>query len=279
VPRLGRRARGAVLGPCAHVHARLRGGRRRRADRRPRPHAERGRRRPGPAPAHGRRLGGRGLRRGSRPELPGGAHPPQAREHVLMRLAARVEHAFSPGGALERHWPEWEERPGQRAFAIEVAGTIERGGVLLAEAPTGVGKSLAYLLPAALHVIENGARVVVATATRSLQDQLVERDLPALEKATGLRIPHARLKGKANYVCPRALLTAVAHGAEERALLDELRAWAASDPRGDLDTFPASDAEAFRRVRSRVAADPLACAGPTCRRGGDCFWVRARRAA
>jgi len=194
-------------------------------------------------------------------------------------MASRVNELLAPGGALGRRWPRFESRPAQLQMARDVAGTIERGGILLAEAPTGVGKSLAYLLPAALHVVERGARVVVATATRSLQDQLVERDLPALEKATGLRIPHARLKGKANYVCPRALLTAVAHGAEERALLEELRAWAASDPRGDLDTFPASDPEAFRRVRPRVAADPLACAGSTCRRGGDCFWVRARRAA
>src|SRR5262245_3174966 len=185
-------------------------------------------------------------------------------------MPSRVEELLGAGGALGRRWPRFESRPAQLEMARDVATTIDRGGVLLAEAPTGVGKSLAYLLPAALHVLEHGARVVVATATRSLQDQLVDRDLPALEAALGLRIPYARLKGKANYVCPRALIAAVAHGAEERAVLEELRAWAASDPRGDLDTFAASDAEAFRRVRSRVAADPLACAGSTCRRGGEC---------
>ena len=62
-----------------------------------------------------------------------------------MGLAERVERALLSGGTLARAWPHWEERPGQRAFAIEVAHALERGGVLLAEAPTGVGKSLAYL--------------------------------------------------------------------------------------------------------------------------------------
>src|SRR6185503_16461068 len=140
-----------------------------------------------------------------RPRLPRWPHPPAARERVLMALAERVERAFLSGGALARAWPQWEERPGQRAFAIEVAHALERGGVLLAEAPTGVGKSLASLLPAVLHAVEHGERVVVATCTRSLQDQLHERDVPALLGALGIDLPYAVLKGKQNYLCPRAL--------------------------------------------------------------------------
>src|SRR5215471_10532495 len=186
-----------------------------------------------------------------------------------MSLATRVERAFLPGGALARAWPEWEERPGQRAFAIEVAHSIERGGVLLAEAPTGVGKSLAYLLPAVLHAVEHQERVVVATCTRSLQDQLHERDVPALLEALGLQLPHAVLKGKQNYLCPRALELeapeeeegndetdelgqALAAWREPKAsasqdvqheLLESLREWAARDPAGDLDRFDAFDGD------------------------------------
>jgi len=236
-----------------------------------------------------------------------------------MSLAARVEEALAEGGPLARAWPEWEERPGQRELAIEVARTLERGGVLLAEAPTGVGKSLAYLLPAVLHAAESGERVVVATCTRSLQDQLHERDLPALLDALGLELPFATLKGKQNYLCPRALelaggeetdedwgseawgdetldaggvgretRTSGTRGSEakgravsnvQRELLRAVREWAASDPSGDLDRFDAFDGEAFRRLRPSLATDPSACAAASCRRARECFWLRARRRA
>jgi Rad3-related DNA helicase len=196
-----------------------------------------------------------------------------------MALVARVEQAFAPGGALARHWPEWEERAGQRTLAIEVARTLEQGGVLMAEAPTGVGKSLAYLLPAVLYAAETGERVVVATCTRSLQDQLHERDLPAVLAALGLELPVALLKGKQNYLCPRALEIASGDGEAELEVLESVRAWAARDPFGDLDRFAHEDGEAFRRIRSRVATDPSACTSATCRRGRECFWARARRRA
>ncbi len=196
-----------------------------------------------------------------------------------MSLVTRVEHAFDPGGALASHWPDWEERAGQRELSLEVARTFEHGGVLLAEAPTGVGKSLAYLLPAVLHAVATGERVVVATCTRSLQDQLFERDLPAVLSALGLSLPVALLKGKQNYLCPRALDIASADGDEELEVLEGLRTWSAADGVGDLDRFPHLDGEAFRRVRARVATDPSACTAATCRRGRECFWARARRRA
>ncbi len=196
-----------------------------------------------------------------------------------MALVQLVEHAFAPGGVLARHWPQWEARPGQRTLAIEVARTFEHGGVLMAEAPTGVGKSLAYLLPAVLHAAETGERVVVATCTRSLQDQLYERDLPAVLAALGVELPVAILKGKQNYLCPRALELASGDGDDEQAILESLRAWAARDPFGDLDRFEHADGEGFRRIRARVATDPSACTSATCRRARECFWARARRRA
>ena len=196
-----------------------------------------------------------------------------------MTLAERVESLLAPGGRLSARWPRYEDRPAQRQMARDVAATLEAGGVLLAEAPTGVGKSLAYLLPAVLLALEQDRRVVVSTCTKSLQDQLFERDLPALLEAIGVALPCARLKGKQNYLCPRALEAADAEGAEERESLEELKRWAAAEETGDLDRFPASDPEAYRRVRGRVQTDPVACAGTTCRRGRECFWVRARRRA
>ncbi len=196
-----------------------------------------------------------------------------------MRLSERVESLLAPGGKLSRHWPRYEDRLAQRQMARDVAETMEAGGVLLAEAPTGVGKSLAYLLPTVLLASDSDRRVVVATCTKSLQDQLFERDLPALLEALGMTLPCARLKGKQNYLCPRALEAADAEGAEERESLEELKRWAGAEDTGDLDRFPASDPEAWRRFRGRVATDPVACSGAPCRRGRECFWVRARRRA
>ncbi len=196
-----------------------------------------------------------------------------------MALVERVGALLAPQGALAERWPRFERRPGQVRMALDVARVLEQGGVLQAEAPTGVGKSLAYMLPALLFASERDACVVVATATKSLQDQLCERDVPRLAAVLGLEVPVARLKGKANYLCPRLLQGARARGEEERALLEDLRAWAAQEEEADLDAFPARDPEAFRRVRGRIATDPIACSGTQCRRGKECFWVRARRRA
>jgi len=196
-----------------------------------------------------------------------------------VRLSERVEALLAPAGLLSARWPRYEDRLAQRQMARDVAETLETGGVLLAEAPTGVGKSLAYLLPAVLMALESDRRVVVSTCTKSLQDQLFERDLPALLEALGVALPCARLKGKQNYLCPRALEAADAEGAEERESLEELKRWAVAEEAGDLDRFPASDPEAWRRVRGRVQTDPVACSGATCRRGRECYWVRARRRA
>jgi Rad3-related DNA helicase len=196
-----------------------------------------------------------------------------------LSLRQEVEAAFAAGGALASGWPRYEERAAQRALAADIARTLEDGGLLMAEAPTGIGKSLAYLLPAVLMARDSELRVVVATCTRSLQDQLYERDLPALLEVLGVKLATARLKGKQNYLCPKALEIRSGRGAEEEETLEALREWASSDPHGDLDRFPAEDPESFRRVRSRVAADPDACTLATCRRGRECFWVKARRQA
>ena len=196
-----------------------------------------------------------------------------------MTLEARVRELMGPGGRLSLRWPRYEERQAQVELAGDIAATLERGGVQLAEAPTGIGKSLAYLLPGVLATLERDVRIVVATCTRSLQDQLIERDLPALLGALEVRVPFARLKGKQNYLCPRSLDLVEGRGAEETEVLESLRRWSAEDPEGDLDRFSPEDAEAFRRVRGRVATDPTACTMATCGRGRECFWVRARRRA
>jgi ATP-dependent DNA helicase DinG len=120
-------------------------------------------------------------------------------------LPDRVEEAFSKTGPLAAAFDGYEPRPGQQQLAEEVARTFASGGTLVAEAGTGTGKSLAYLLPA----LESGQRVVVATATKALQEQLLTKDVPAAAAALGRDVRVAVLKGRQNYLCRRSL-----HGLE-----------------------------------------------------------------
>ena len=115
---------------------------------------------------------------------------------------------FGAGGALEHAVPGFRQRPQQVEFAQAVLDTIESGGVLIAEAGTGTGKTFAYLVPALLA----GGRVIVSTGTKTLQDQLFHRDLPRVREALGASIDVALLKGRANYVCLHHLEAAVAQG-------------------------------------------------------------------
>ena len=104
---------------------------------------------------------------------------------------------LGPDGLMARALPGFEWRPAQLAFARQVADVMARGGVLLAEAGTGTGKTLAYLVPAA----QSGRRVVVSTGTRALQDQLANKDLPVLRAALPGGVSSAILKGRRNYLC------------------------------------------------------------------------------
>ena len=106
---------------------------------------------------------------------------------------------FSPGGVLEQNAPGYACRPDQQSYAEAVAAAMEAGGVLVAEAATGTGKTLAYLLPALL----SNKKVVVSTATKTLQTQIVEREAKLLTRVLGRPVSAALLKGRENYLCVR----------------------------------------------------------------------------
>src|SRR5436305_12781894 len=114
-----------------------------------------------------------------------------------------MEEVFGPGGTLAHALPEYEPRVEQTALAAAVERALSFGEHLLAEAGTGTGKSLAYLIPA----LESGQRVVVATATKALQEQLLVKDVPAAARALGRDVDVVVLKGRQNYVCRRQLST------------------------------------------------------------------------
>ena len=123
--------------------------------------------------------------------------PAVPRRQELTPLAERVAAAFAPDGALARVLPDFEPRAGQVDMALAVARAFDEGGVLLAEAGTGTGKTLAYLVPAIL----SRQRILISTGTRNLQEQIYFKDIPALGDALDVPFTATLMKGRANYVC------------------------------------------------------------------------------
>src|SRR5262245_46115720 len=124
---------------------------------------------------------------------------PGPRPRTFERGALRVAEVFRAGGRLAKSHPSYERRDGQEEMALAVEEALARGRRLLIEAGTGVGKTLAYLVPAAL----SGKRVVVSTGTKNLQDQIVEKDLPFVVERLGIPVSATAVKGRDNYLCLR----------------------------------------------------------------------------
>ncbi len=194
-----------------------------------------------------------------------------------MSLGARVDAIFSPGGPLAQTLVAFEPRDGQRRMAAAVADTLEDGGVLLVEAGTGTGKSLAYLVPAIL----SGQRVVVSTGTKNLQEQIFTKDLPLLARVLPVSFTATCMKGRGNYLCLQryeAFKEAPALRTDgDRVHLALIEAWAEVTETGDraeIDELP--DDLPFW---PQIAATSETCAGPTCPRYTDCFVTRMRQRA
>ena len=175
--------------------------------------------------------------------------------------------------------PGYEERREQLELAGAIEATMDGGGVLVAEAGTGIGKSLAYLIPA-LARAEMGERVVVSTHTLPLQDQLMRKDLPALQAALGTDVPVAALKGRSNYLCPRrwqAFRGTAATRDEVRLALKTL-VWRQTTETGDRAEITLMGSEGA--LWPRISADDETCDGRRCARvAGGCYLQRARETA
>lgn len=188
-------------------------------------------------------------------------------------------------GTLQSRHPGWQERPAQRAMARAAHETLAAADTLLVEAGTGVGKSLAYLLPA-LYRAAQGERVVIATHTLALQDQLWVKDLPEALAAMNLdTLPVALLKGRSRYVCllkaEDLLMEVGTLGLEEedRVALASFLVWLQETEDGEQDDWGSGRAPETMSVWERVQADVEACAGARCRFAGPCFLRRSRRLA
>jgi Rad3-related DNA helicase len=198
--------------------------------------------------------------------------------------ADSVAAVFEPGGPLEARSRAYEHREEQVAMARAVAEAFNGSHILLVEAGTGVGKSLAYLVPAALWASANGAPVVVSTNTKNLQAQLFEKDLPLLREVLGVPFRAALIKGRRNYLCARKLSYLLRTAGQdldrtERGWLAAVLPWAAGTDTGDFaETFMEGRAE-FAPLAARLSSAFEECAGPECPRRQVCFLYRARRRA
>jgi len=186
---------------------------------------------------------------------------------------------------LSRLRPDWEERPGQLEMARLWAETLEQGGVLMVEAPTGIGKSLAYLIPAMLRRVRGSGPVVVSTCTKALQEQLLRQDVPLALRALGKPLRVTTLKGRQNYLCRRraearlAQRQLFADAGLNGDAFDRLAAWVERTTTGELDELPELGLEIPLPLLLDLASDPLVCAGIGCDAAAGCFAKRARREA
>jgi len=190
-------------------------------------------------------------------------------------LSGVVETLFAADGPLALALPAFEPRAGQVDMAAAVARAFEQGGVLLAEAGTGTGKTLAYLVPAIL----SRDRVLISTGTKNLQEQIFFKDIPALREALGVPFTATYMKGRANYLCLHKLdrLNEGLDPASHDVFLPIIRDWAGRTETGDraeLSELPEDVA-----FWNDVAATADTCLGTECPRYDECFVTKMRQRA
>ncbi len=206
----------------------------------------------------------------------------EAKERVPVAEREVVE-ALGPGGPIDGALQGFELRPGQVRMARAVTRALNDGLRLLVEAGTGTGKSLAYLVPAAMHAVQNGRRVVISTHTIALQDQLVGKDIPVLRRALPHDVQVAVLKGRSHYLCVRRwrrFLSSGLTGEAERILAARIAVWVRGTATGDRGEIALDDAD-ISTWNAHLAADVVHCTPRSCpdNRAGRCFLTRARRRA
>ncbi|HZQ49495.1 MAG TPA: helicase C-terminal domain-containing protein [Candidatus Dormibacteraeota bacterium] len=197
--------------------------------------------------------------------------PPDDPEEVMSMLA--------PDGPLAAVLPGYEHREPQMQMLLAVAQIQARGGVLLVEAGTGTGKSLAYLLPSIARAVRSGERVVVSTNTHTLQEQLMQKDLPSLHDWLPWDFRATLLKGRSNYVSLRRwrrYLAEPCEDAEELRFKLKVLVWLHGTESGDRSELRLHGHEEV--LWTRIASDPLDCVGVHCT-AEDCYVHRARAEA
>ncbi len=210
--------------------------------------------------------------------LPGG------REELPADLAPLCEEFFAPGGPLKQAALQgggsYEFRPQQIDMSAAIAIALSRGENLCVEAPTGVGKSFAYLVPLIYRSQQCGRPAVVSTETINLQEQLIEKDIPLLRELTGVTFKAALAKGRGNYLCRRRL--DLLSGEQRDALLpsptlvldvEHFQSWIKGGADGDRDSI---DFHFEPSAWSQVCCDGMSCLSQRCPHYRNCYYFKAR---
>lgn len=196
-----------------------------------------------------------------------------------MDIRKETENFFKNGGLLSHHFENYEHRQSQLEMALAIADTLETKTHLLVEAPTGVGKSFAYLVPAILFAKKYNRKAVISTHTINLQEQILYKDIPVLKNIIPLEFKANLIKGKSNYLCPNRLSRALENANslfedEEQIFLDKIHRWAKQTSDGTTSDLN------FRinyNVWQNVCAERGICTSKTCgSTDTKCFYQKAR---
>lgn len=199
-------------------------------------------------------------------------------EHKLVNEAEAGGY-ISQGGPLSKLSDSFEERPVQVELLEKIVKALNENKIAVFEAGTGVGKSYSYLIPSALWALLNHEKIIVSTGTINLQQQLCEKDLPAVEKIIGKKFKYVLMKGRQNYICMRRLNDAASildlfEGETEE--LKKIAEWAQNSDTGsksDLTFMPSES------VWTKVNSESDACMGKKCPFFGECFVMKVRKEA
>jgi ATP-dependent DNA helicase DinG len=200
------------------------------------------------------------------------------RDSIGSDFVERIDSFFAPGGLLAKA-KNFERRPQQQQMAVAIARALEEERHLVVEAGTGVGKSLAYLIPGVLFALGKKKKAIISTHTINLQEQLLYKDIPILQKLLPETFEAALIKGRQNYVCPRRLSRAreqqndLFTGPEQNEL-EEIAAWATRTRDGTLSDL---SFEPNAKVWAQVCSEAHICTKKSCGQSDRCFYQRARR--
>ena len=192
-----------------------------------------------------------------------------------------MQEVFGPEGLIAQTHPEYEHRPGQIKMAEAVLRAFEQRRHLIVEAGTGTGKTLAYLVPAIAAACGSGARIVISTGTKNLQEQLMDKDIPFLQETLPAKFRAAVMKGRNNYAClhriKRAESMPVLDGLDQIDQFDEVFRWSTTTETGDraeLSNLP-ENLPFWRHIDARSDT----CLGQQCPDFEPCFVTKMRQRA
>lgn len=192
-----------------------------------------------------------------------------------------MEKIFGRDGLIARHHKEYEFRGGQVKMAEAVLRAFEEKKHLIVEAGTGTGKTLAYLVPAIAYALAKNKRVVISTGTKNLQEQLMEKDIPFLQKIMPKKFSAAYMKGRSNYAClyriAKAEMQPILEGLHELNYFDEVKNWVRESETGDRSEL--SNLPENLSFWSRINAKSETCLGQKCPDFEPCFVTRMRNRA